>query len=252
MKLEDISRIFNFLVKEFGFELVGTEEPKYYKAKYLVIYKNDLSKLQIEICADDSWVHCEIRRIVNGQPSKYNDNENCFGFEDLAILESNNNYEHMDYFAGASNGKIVLLNIAKLFQRNKIFFTTDSWIDFNRVEELKNMDFQTKFGFIPNKNEQTYFGDLKRQAIKLLIENGYKLTLDSEELSPFDSRRMVKNFVMEKGIQKIKITQQDWRDSYFLYNIILGEKIIFELDIQENQDINKAVSLTMEKLKQCI
>jgi hypothetical protein len=59
---------------------------------------------------DDSWFHCEIRRIIDGQPAKYSDNENCFGFEDLAVLESNTNYEHMDYYAGGSNGLTMSFN----------------------------------------------------------------------------------------------------------------------------------------------
>jgi hypothetical protein len=254
-ELDNIKTAFNFLVTAFGFKLVGKEEPKNFKAKYLVIYRNDQSKLQVELCGDDSWFHCEIRRIIDGQPAKYSDNENCFGFEDLAVLESNNNYEHMDYYAGGSNGlTMVLTNTANLFKRNKIFFTTDGWIDLNRVEKLKNEDFQTKFGFnlSDNKNKPTYFGELKKQAMKLLTQNGYKLILDSEELSPFDSRGMVQNFAMQKGEKKIEITQQDWRDSYFLYNIKIGGKNIFEMNIREHQDIDVAVKLTMEKLRQCI
>jgi hypothetical protein len=252
-ELDDIKEAFNFLVIDFDFKLIGTEETKNYKAKYLVIYRNDKSKLQLEICADETWFHCEIRRIINGRPAKYSDKENCFGFEDLAILESNNNYEHMDYYAGGRNGLLkVLTTTAKLFQRNKIFFTTDNWIDIRRIQQLRDEDFQRKFGALPDKNKPTYFTELKKQAIKFLTESGYKLILDSDELPPFDYDSIVKNFVFQKGYKKLKLIQEDWRDIYFIYHIELNDKSVFEINLQEHQDVNEAVQLTMDKLRQCI
>jgi len=253
--LEQIKDTFSFLINDYSYELIKVETNKILKAENLLIYSNDKSKLQVEICANESWFHCELRRLINGKPAEYSDKENCFGFEDLAVLESNNNYERMDYYAGGKNGiTTVLENTAKLFQRNKIFFTTDCWIVFIRVEQLKNEYFQNKFGFNPSdtKNKPTYFGELKKQTLKLLTDNGYKLILDSEELSPFDSRGMIQNLVMQKGDKKIEISQQDWRDDYFLYNIKLDDKNIFEMNIREHQDIEEAVQLTMEKLRQCI
>jgi hypothetical protein len=256
--LDNIKATFSFLELDFGFELIGIEEPKNYKAKYLVIYRNDKSKLQIEICADETWFHCEIRRIVNGQPAKYSDNENCVSYQALAILESNNNYDDSDYSIGYSGGNKgltkVLGNTAKLFQRNIGFFTTDRWLDTKRLEQLNDDEFQNKFGFKPsdNKNKSTYFGELKKEATKFLKEKSYELILDSIELSPFDYDGMTEKIVFYNGHKEIKLTAQDWRDNYFLYDIQVNDKKVFTLDITEHKVINEAVQLTMEKLKKCI
>jgi len=253
--LDDIKTAFDFLLTDFGFTLVGTEESYKNKAKYLTTYRNDQSKLQLEICADERWFHCEIRRLLNGHPARYSDQENCIGFESLAVLESNNNYEHMDYFAGGSNGLItVLKNTANLFQRNKTFFTTDNWLDTKRIQQLRDEEYQNKFGFKPSddKNKPTYFGELKKEATEFLTHNGFKVISDSDELSPFDKNGMVKNIIYNNGNMKIKLSQKDWRDEYFLYNIEVDNKKIFEMNIIEHPDINEAVQLTMQKLREFI
>ncbi len=255
--LDEIKSAFNFLLTDFSFKIVETEKlDRYkYKGEYLITYRNDKSKLQLEICADENWFHCEIRRLLNGHPAKYSDKENCTGFEALAILESNNNYEHMDYFAGGSNGlKKVLNNTANLFHRNQAFFTTDSWLETKRIKQLQDEELQNKFGFKPseNENEPTYFGELKKEAIKFLTANGFKIISDSEDFSPFYRNGMVTNITFNDGSKKIKLTQQDWRDEYYLYNIELNNNVIFVMNIREHQDINEAVQLTMKKLKLCV
>lgn len=254
--LYEIQSAFTFLLTDFGFSLIGTEESDKYIGKYLVTYRNDQSKLQLEICADDNYFHCEFRRLLNGHPAKYSDKENSIGFEALAVLENNNNYDHIEeYYAGGKNGlSKVLKNTIKLFQRNKIFFTTDNWIDTKLIEQIKDEEFQTKWGFRPsdNKDKPTYFGELKKEATIFLTNNGFKLISDSDEFPPFDRNGMVKNIVFKDANKKINFTQQDWRDEYYLYHIELNDKVIFVMNIKEHQDINKAVQLTMEKLKQSI
>ena len=250
LKIIDIERIFSFLITEFDFKETKSEESNIYKAKYLVIYKNVNANLQLEICADDFWAHCQIRRIINGLPAKHNDIKNCFGFEDLALLE-NENYEHMDYFAGSSNGTKVLHKIADLFKRNKVFFTTDVWIDTKKVKQLKRAALERTFGFTSRdeNNYKSYFRELKRQTITLLKEDGYELVIDSDELPQYDDRKSVENFIMKKGSKTITVTQQDWRDNYFLYNIIIDGKTIFELDTGDHRDVDNAVNYTLEFLR---
>lgn len=252
--LEDIKSTFHFLLTDFGFTLIGVDKFDKYKAEYFLTYRNDQSKLQVEVCADEGWFHCELRRIINGEPAKYNDKGNSIGFESLAILESDNNYEHLDYFAGGIGLSKVLQNTADLFRRNKIVFTTDAWVDTKKIERLQDEESQIKFGFKPsdNKNKPTYFGELKKEATKFLIDNGFKVILDTEELSPFDKRKMVANIIYKREEKKIRLAQQDWRDDYFLYNIELNGNQMFQMNIREHQDINEAVSLTMQKLKQLI
>jgi hypothetical protein len=248
--LDKIKNTFRFLTSDYGFELLMTEKREEFKAKHFLIYRNVNSKLQLEICGDTTWFHCEIRRLINGQPAKYSDKENCIGFESLAILESNNKYEHFDYYAGGTTGLDgVLVNTANLFKRHKAFLTTVNWIDVKKIEQLKDDNFQKKFGSRPDHNRPTFFGELKKQATKLLIGNGYKLLIDSDELSPFDNSGMVYFLTFKKGSKRIKITQVDWRDDYFIYRIEVNDKNVFEIDIR-NQDIRKAVDRTLGKLKQ--
>lgn len=246
--LDDIKTTFRFLTTEYNFQLVKTETNENFKVKYFAVYRNDNSKLQLEICGDTTWFHCEIRRLINGQPAKYSDSDNSIGFEALAVLESNNNYEHSDYYAGGKTGLTgVLENTAKLFQRHQSFFTTDSWIDVKKIEQLRDDEFEKKFGKRPDHNMPTFFGELKKKATKLLTDNGYKLLIDSDELSPFDSSGMVKYLASQKGNKTIRIAQLDWRDDYFVYYISVDDKKVFEIDIS-NQDINKAVDRAMQKL----
>src|SRR5678809_223579 len=86
--LDDIKESFRFLTTEYGFQLIKTEQRREFKAMHFLVYRNDTSKLQLEICGDTTWFHCEIRRLISGQPARYSDKNSCIGFEDLAILES--------------------------------------------------------------------------------------------------------------------------------------------------------------------
>lgn len=248
--LVKIKNTFRFLTTDYGFQLIKTENRVDFKASHFLIYRNDDSKLQLEICGDTRWFHCEIRRLINGQPAKYSDKDNCIGFESLAILESNNNYEHFDYYAGGTTGlEGVLANTANLFKRHKGFLTTDNWIDVKKIEQLRDDEFQKRFGSRSDHNQPTFFGELKKQVTAILSEDGYKLLIDSDELSPFDSSAMVSYLAFEKGSKQIKITQADWRDDYFIYRIEVNNKKVFEIDIR-NQDIDRSMDITISKLKQ--
>ena len=142
-----------------------------------------------------------------------------------------------------------MTNTANLFKRYKTFLTTDNWIDVKRIEQLRDDDFEKKFGNRPDHNRPTFFGELKKQAINLFAENEYQLLTDSNELSPFDSSGMVDFLVFEKGNKQIKITQVDWRDDYFIYRIEVNSKNVFEIDIR-NQDTSSAVESMLIKLRQ--
>lgn len=246
--LDDIKSTFRFLTTEYNFQLVKTEKTENFKAKYFAVYRNDKSKLQLEICGDSNWFHCEIRRLINGQPARYSDSDNSIGFEALAVLECNNSYEHLDYFAGGRIGfKGVLENTAKLFKRNQSFFMTDNWIDVKKIEQLKTDDFEKNFGQRPENNLPTFFGELKKQMTKLLTDNGYLLLVDSDELSPFDKSGDVYYLTFKKEDTTIKVSQLDWRDAYNSYYLSINDNRVFEIDIS-NQEIHEAVDITMINL----
>jgi hypothetical protein len=247
--LVQIKASFHFLISELHFELLMAVKVENYLADNFLVYRNDQSNIQIEICADESWFHCVIRRIVNGQPANYSDKLNNVSFEDLAILESNHKYDHFDYYTIGSNGLTgVLKNTANLLWRNSAYLTTDNWIDVQKIENLKDQEFEREFGKIPDKSKPTFFSEIKNSAIKLLNESGYKLTLDSEEVSPFAQDSRTDKLVFQKGHTIIEINQADWRDSYFIYKLVINDTTIFELDISKI-DLYKAVELMIKKLK---
>jgi len=247
--LDKIKKTFEFLTSNFDFKLLKAEKTSNYLADNFLVYLNDQSKIQIEICADESWFHCEIRRIINGQPANYNDKLNCISFEDLAIFESNNKYDHLDYYAGGSNGlPKVLKNTANLLIRNSTFLTTDNWINVQEIENLKDQEFIKKFGKIPDKAKPTFFNIIKSIAIKLLIEDGYQLTLDSDIVAPFDQNSMTDKLIFQKDNKKMELSQADWRDYYFIYQILKNDTKIFDIDIR-NIELDKAVESTINALK---
>jgi len=247
--LDQIKTSFHFLTSDFHFELLQAEKVENYRADNFLVYRNDQSKIQIEICADESWFHCELRRIVNGHPAKYSDKSNNVSFEDLAILESNHKYDHFDYYTGGSTGLTgVLKNTANLLRRNSKFLTADNWIDVQKIETLKDQEFARQFGKIPDKTKPTFFSKIKSSSIKLLNESGYKLTLDSDEVSPFDQNSMTDKLVFQNDNKKIEIAQVDWRDDYFIYKLVKNDTKMFDIDISKI-DLDKAVELMTNKLK---
>jgi hypothetical protein len=251
-ELEKIKKNFDFLTEDFDFQIIKSEINKNFKADNFIVYRNDNSKLQVEICGDESWFHVEIRRLINGLPAKYSDKENCIGFESLALLESNNQYDHFYYFVGGQTGlKGVMENTAKLFKRHSVFFTTDSWIDTRLIEKLRDKDFQKTFGKIPDKSNLTFFGRIKEAVLPYLIDKGFKISLDSEELSPFDNNSLTKKVIFEKGKTVIKIYQLDWRDAYDIYCIAKNDNIIFEIDTNE-LGLDKAMEIANTKIREII
>lgn len=249
--LDKIKNSFAFLTIDFGFKLIDTKQKNNFKENYLAIYRNDNSKLQLEISADEQYFHCEIRRLINGQPAKYSDKDNCIGFESLAIFESDNNYEHFDYFAGGSIGlNGVLNNTSNLFKRHKKFFTSDNWIDTKKIQQLEDADFEKKFGQKPDRSEPSYFKQVKKQAVEFLTDKGYELILDSDELAPYDSNGTTKNIILSNQKKTIKFSAEDWRDFYYIFYIEINNKRVFEIDLSKNIDLDKAVSETMNKLRE--
>jgi len=247
--LDLISKTFDFLVQDSGFELIKTETSRTYKGEYLLIYRNKSSNVQLEISADKTWFHCEIRRILDGKPAKYSDKENCIGFEDLAKLESNNNYDHFDYVVTGKGLEVILENAAKLLKRHEDILTTEKWIDTKRIEQLEDEEFQTKFGFKPsnNKNKPTFFGLVKRHALKL-VEKGYLLTLDSSELPPNNRDSTTKKIILKNVKGTLKISQRGWRDDYSNYYLEINGQEMFQIDLNNQPDIKKAADIFNDKV----
>lgn len=250
ISIDYIEHVFDFITTEFGYKLIKCSQQDNYKGKYFLVYQNLNTKKQIEISADESYFHCEIRRLLNGNASPFSDEKNNIGFEDLAILESANKYDHFSYFVTSNDLQNVLENVVKLFRRNVVFLTNDKWININELNYLKNEEFEKTFGYRPYGKEKSpgYFEQLKKKASTLLMEKGFMLIMDSDELPPYDKDSSTQQLLFQKRFVKIKICQADWRDFYNIYYIAINDKKIFEIDLSKTQNIDESLKLTMTAL----
>jgi hypothetical protein len=217
--------IFSFLEKDFDMKLIEILPNE----RVVFIYKN--SFVQVEFCIGNSVFHAEIRQIINGELKPYSNSHHNISFEDLAILESNHNYEHMDYFAGSSGGlKKVIKNSVALFKRHKSLFTSDNWVNTVKIKELKDKDFEETFNIKPTNAPSLI--DIVDTNIKSQMKiNGYKKTKDSRELPPYSEDKIWERLAYSNGSKEISIAVQDWRDEYYIYNIKVGSKKVKRVDI---------------------
>ena len=215
--------------------------------KYVRVLRNQF--VQVEFAGDQSYFHAEIRRLIDGGPRPYSDEENNIGFEDLAVLITNNNYDHFDFYPASVGWTNVLKNTAELFKKSKDVFTTYKWVDTKRIEELKDEEFFKKFGFRPseNKNKPTFFELIKRHALTLLNRN-YKLALDSSELPPYDHESSTAKIILESDNKRVKISQRDWRDFYSNYYIEINGHELFQIDLNNHHDIEIAAKIFNEQI----
>src|SRR5689334_8266167 len=120
---DKIKTNFQFLISEYDFQLTKTEIREDFIAKHFLVYRNDRLQIQLEICGDDSPLHCEMRRLINEEPAKYSDRNNCIDFESPATLKS-------------------------FLEKHRNSPITDIWADVKRIKQLKDDEFQKKFGFL--------------------------------------------------------------------------------------------------------
>lgn len=78
------------------------------------------------------------------------------------------------------------------------------------------------------------------------------MILDNKELPFYDERSTTKNVIFKKGDNEIRLSQRDWRDEYYIYNIEINNNKVFEISLRQYQDIPEAVELTMQKLRSLI
>lgn len=247
MTSADFSQYFSFLTKDFGLQMIQESYSTIGGNIYVRILKNQF--VQVELAGDQSYFHAEIRKLINGAPCPYSDRENNIGFEDLAVLLTDNNYDHFDYYPSSVGWSKVLENTADLFKRSKEVFTSTKWVDTNRIEELEDEDFFAKFGFRPseNKSDPTFFDLIKGFAHNLTFK-GFKVILDSSELPPYDSKSMTKSIILAKEFLKVKISQMDWRDFVYTYYIEINGQKRYEIDLTTQPDIETAAGIFNEQL----
>ena len=241
-----VKNFFGFLVRNYNFTIIKESIDAY----PLIIYRN--SFVQIGIAASEGYFHAEIRRLINGIPARYSDPMNSIGCEDIAIFESNHNYDHFDYYPVSRGLDVVLENTTKLFKRNIQIFTTNRWLDMEKVEELKDKDFYKNFGIKNDKNKKSFIQMIYDNVHEILIKKGFILIEDSRELPPYDSDHSPDHFIYKQNKDTLIISQEDWRDEYYIYYIKLNDEKIFEVDLIKYGNIEKALNdlvNAIEKIK---
>lgn len=242
----DLSKNFDFLESDYKMHIIKELPLPNSIGQYVRVLKNDY--IQLELAGNESYFHAEIRCLINGEPTSYSDKKNNIGFEDIAILTTENNYDHFEYYSTPIAWQNVLENTANLFRKSKEIFTTHKWVDIKKIESLKTHDYFKKFGFKPS-DKPSFFDNLKKEVIKILTDKGYKIILDNSELPPYDDERLTQQIIFEKQKTKIKISQQDWRDFPNTYFIEINGVKKHEINLSNYSDNEKAVNEIIELLK---
>jgi len=242
----DFSNSFDFLTKDFGMKIYSESYSTVGGDKYVRLLRNQF--VQIELAGDQNYFHCEIRRLINGETRPYSDSDNNIGFESLAVLKTNNNYNHLDFYPASVGWQNVLDNTANLLKTSKEVFTTNNWVDTAAIETLKEKEFEKKFGFKPDKTKTTFFGLIKLHGAKLLLDKGFEQTFDNSDFPPYNSESSTLKLAFEKGENKVTIAQRDWRDFYTCYFIDINGKKVFELDTAKYADTKTPADITIAEL----
>ncbi len=241
------------LTRELGYALIKADVDPELTAENLLVYRNQRAEKQLEICADDSFFHCEIRRLLHGTPAPYSDSDNCIGFEALATLESNGTYDHMVYFAGGENKlKGVLSATLSLFKRHRDFLSTNAWVDTRRLSDIERAGLERilkrSLAYDQGKKE-TLFERITRALSELLVPKGYRLTFDNKTLPPYHGRRRPDCVSFEKGETLVEVFQEDWRDTYYMYHVQVQGMTVASIDDTDGRSNDERVSEAITKLK---
>jgi len=241
-ELDILRKAFSFLENDFGYIMITGETQKFYKGKNLLIYRNDDAEKQIEICGGGSFFHCIIRRIENNQLFDYHNRKENIGFEDLAILD-NPKYDHFDFYAGGSTGVDgVTTNTIALLKRQREFLAMTKWIDLEKVEQLKNEDFKSRFGKERPKHKGFFIDEIKE-----MVKNEYpdfKLVFNNRTFPHYHEDSTLEKLVYRFGNNDITIRQVDWRDFPRIFRILFNDNLIFEIDASKVEN-----EVALEKIK---
>jgi len=245
--LEFLKKEFEFLTLDFKYEMIKEVNSNIYKGGNLVIYKSSNSKKQIEISGNHNFYNIIIRKLIENKVSEYKNKQNNINFENLALLE-NVEYDSFDYLPyGNTDFKGVVKNTKQLFIRNKSFFTTEKWINFDQLKDYKNKNHKKKFGYnIPEKTE-SYISKIKR----IINSNFPELTLifDNQTLPHYHNESTLEKVIYKNGELTIKIEQYCWRDYREIFTFFINEVKFKEIDISKFKSDEKILTETKRIIK---
>lgn len=234
-----------FLRTDLGYTLIHSEVNAEYSGANLLVYRSEKASKQLEISADDGYFHCEIRRIIEGRVAAYENRTNCIGFESLAVLESNGNYEHMDYFAGGSKGMNgVLKTTAALFRRHAAWLAGDAWIDVERLRTLRT--------YLVDDGP-TVFDQLVSAVKHALDPMGCTITWHNTLLPSYHKDRNPDRVILEAADHQVEIKQNDWRDDHMRYTVRVDGTAVHGIDytdgLPHNERAQRAIAAVLKALR---
>ncbi len=241
-ELDILRKAFGFLENDFGYNLITSDTQKFYKGQNLLIYRNENAKKQIEICGGGSFFHCIIRRLENKELSDYKNHEENIGFEDLAIID-NPKYDHFDFYAGGKTGVDgVTKNTVALLKRQKKFITNTEWIDLEKVEEYKNEEFKSRFGYDRPKKTKSLKNEIKQMIHQ--DHEKFELIFDNSDFPFYHDDSTLEKLVYRFDNNDITIRQVDWRDYPRILRVLENDNLILEIDASKAEK-----ETVLEKIK---
>lgn len=235
-ELDILRKKFKFLESDFGYDLLKQETKDFYRGKNLIIYRSDPARKQIEICGNNDFFRCIIRKIENQQLTPYSNGINNIGIEDLAMVD-NPGYDSSDYHSYGEKSLIKAANrTSQLFKRQNEFLKTEKWIDIEKVESLKNGKLSHRFRPVKN-NKPDFFISKVNKVVKSEFPE-FELIFSNEHQPSYHKESLLEKLIYQLESKTITIKQKDWRDYREIYSVFMDDTIVDEIDTSrfENQD----------------
>ena len=245
---EQIGKAFLFLESEFGYTLVEQSEQEAFTAPYFWVYRN--TAVQIEICGNEQQLHLLFRKIINGEPAAYSNEQYCTGFESLLVLETGNQYNPEEVHPRGPKGlNGALNNVTALLHRHRDVLNGTNWINTAAVNQYSNDNLEEQFGPFTGIEQPVYFDEMVILVKPLLEAKGYTLVLNSKELPPFHKNRHTELLVYQKEARTISIAQSDWRDEYNTYDVLVNNESKLRVITVETAT-DEAIAQTLATIQQ--
>ena len=199
----DIETRFSFLEEELGYA-APVLVPARVEDRIIVAYRSEQAQRQVEISGVPSgyWVHCEIRRLVEGEADAYR--RGSIADWELRLMEGSNDANLFERGA-------ILDRIAGTLRANPAILRGESWIDRQEIDRAAAGSFHRRFGFRPAPAGTPGRLDVARERAAFLVRDfGVALEFDSGNLSPHESEMWLR-LRYRRGETTVDIVNSDIR-----------------------------------------
>lgn len=242
-----IVEVFDFLCKDFGFEIKETFENINDLKRDVAIYQNWKTNIQINIAAEykntsSSRLSIQVLKLYLGTDVCYSDFDNCFDYK--IFLKLDNSHEE-SYLWGYDCSQLELFQrAADVIIKHKIFFTTEEWRDECLFDQLKIYASKFNYSFEPywKVSLQPYKQLFIDGLIKLFKEYNFIMVYNSFDVPSYTKEDWYDRLEFKKNEDRISLFQQDVRDglgeTFSLYN---NNKFLSSFDIISTKSAKKAI-----------